>query len=41
LTSLWAYVWFEWHPFHSLMTWDAPVNDLVSAGRHARAADRP
>ena len=32
---------FQWHPFHSLMEWDAPVGELVSAGQQARAADRP
>jgi hypothetical protein len=32
---------FQWYPFHALMVWDAPVNPLVSAGQHARAADRP
>lgn len=32
---------FQGYPFHSLMAWDAPVNELVSAGQHARAADRP
>jgi hypothetical protein len=32
---------FQSYPFHSVMTWDAPVSPLVSAGQQARAADRP
>lgn len=36
-----AHQMVEWYPFHSLMVWDAPVPDLLSAGQHARSAATP
>jgi hypothetical protein len=36
-----AHQMLEWYPFHSLIGWDAPVQDLLSAGQHARAAATP
>jgi hypothetical protein len=36
-----AHQMVEWYPFHSLIGWDAPVQELLTAGQHARAATTP